>query len=431
MHAPRRPSHPRSRLAHAARFALLLGPVLASVPLPARAQAAQHFSLADALRAMRATHPALAVAAYAIESAKADQVSARLWNNPSASVSYTPGVRASSYDRAGYISYGVTQFLELSNAPGARARAARLLGAAAQAERQAVLAGLALDVESALIALTAAERKLILIERALGLIEQAASVVEKRVQAGASPRYDQTRMSVTSAGAHADLDEARAEHARAWAELRATVGPGAEQLHGSPEYPLETPLSLPDAAALLAVLEQQRPDLAAARQRAAAAEAQIGVARRSVWSGVGLSALGGFGAAPRQIDVGVGLSTALPLVDRGQGAIPAAESRAHQAQAYLAAVLVPATQRIAGMREEVLARNLAVESYTQRAQATGDEMLQEAQAGYLAGRFSVLELADAYSAWRESRLRELDLAAAARQAEIELGRQVGKPLREL
>jgi outer membrane protein TolC len=58
-------------------------------------------------------------------------------------------------------------------------------------------------------------------------------------------------------------------------------------------------------------------------------------------------------------------------------------------------------------------------------------MLQEAQAGYLAGRFSVLELADAYGAWRESRLRALDLAAAARQAEIELGRQVGKSLREL
>jgi outer membrane protein TolC len=58
-------------------------------------------------------------------------------------------------------------------------------------------------------------------------------------------------------------------------------------------------------------------------------------------------------------------------------------------------------------------------------------MLQEAQAGYLAGRFSVLELADAYGAWRESRLRAVDLATTARQTEVELGRTIGKSLREL
>jgi hypothetical protein len=52
-------------------------------------------------------------------------------------------------------------------------------------------------------------------------------------------------------------------------------------------------------------------------------------------------------------------------------------------------------------------------------------MLVEAQAGYLAGRFSVLELADAYGAWRDARLRALELAAATRQAEIDLSRVVG------
>ena len=34
----------------------------------------------------------------------------------------------------------------------------------------------------------------------------------------------------------------------------------------------------------------------------------------------------------------------------------------------------------------------------------------------LAGRFSVLELADAYGAWRESRLRAVDLASGIRPA---------------
>ncbi|MET0284043.1 MAG: hypothetical protein ABW352_06220 [Polyangiales bacterium] len=48
-----------------------------------------------------------------------------------------------------------------------------------------------------------------------------------------------------------------------------------------------------------------------------------------------------------------------------------------------------------------------------------------ALAAYLAGRFSVLELADAYGAWRDARLRAVELAAAARQSEIDLAQAVG------
>lgn len=396
----------------------------------AHAQDGAHFGLSDALRAMRAEHPALTAAALDVEAAKADAREAGLWSNPVANVAYTPGVRASSYDRAGYISYGLTQFMELSNVPGARRRAAERLIAASEADRRGLRVQMSFDVEAALIDLVGAERKEALIARALELLHGAADVVEKRFKAGASPRYDTTRMGVTVATAHADLDAARADEARAWAELAAAVGPGMRTLQGTPEYPLETALALPDAGALLQLAERERPDLEAARQRKAAAEAQLSAAKRGVWSGVGLSALGGFGAAPRQIDVGVGLSSSLPVIDRGQGSIPAAEARARQAEAYRAAVLAPAAQRIAGRRREVDARQRALEDYTQRADVASDEMLAEAQAGYLAGRFSVLELADAYAAWRESRLRALDLAAAARHAEVELGREVGVLWRE-
>jgi cobalt-zinc-cadmium efflux system outer membrane protein len=395
----------------------------------ARAQQADGFTLQDALRVMRAEHPALRVAELTVEAAEADVIDARLWTNPSASFSYTPGVRASSYDRAGYMAYGITQFLELSNAPGARKLAAQRTVAASQADKRALGLVLAFDVEAALVDLVNAERKVALVERALALLTEAAAIVDKRFKAGASPRYDTTRMGVTLATAHADHDTARADMAHAWAMLSAAVGPGMTRLHGSPSYPLDAPLRLPDVDGLLSLLEQKRPDLQAARQRQSAAEAQITSAKRSVWSGVGLSALGGFGAAPHQIDVGVGLSAAIPVIDRGQGSVRAAEKRALQAQAYQAAVRMPAAARISGLRQEVEARQRALEDYTKRAEVAGDEMLQEAQAGYLAGRFSVLELADAYSAWRDSRLRALDLAAAARHAEIDLGREVGVSLR--
>jgi len=239
------------------------------------------FGLAEALRAMRAEHPALTAAALAVEAAKADVRDAALWNNPMASIAYTPGVRASSYDRAGYLNYGLTQFMELSNVPGARKRSAQRLVAASAADQRALLVQMSLDVEEALIDLVTAEHKEALIKRALELLNGAAGVVEKRFQAGASPRYDTTRIGVTIATAHADHDTALADEAHAWAELAAAVGPGMRRLQGTPAYPLETALSLPDASALLALAERERPDLEAARQRKAAADAQVSAAKRA------------------------------------------------------------------------------------------------------------------------------------------------------
>jgi cobalt-zinc-cadmium efflux system outer membrane protein len=413
------------------RFGFALCCLLQCALLPsARAEPAQ-FSLAEALRAMRAQHPLLKNVELAVSAAKAEQTVAKLWTNPSLSGAYTAGLRHSSYDGVGYVNYGLTQFLELSNAPGARRRAAGRLISAARADLAATDVQLSLDVEAAIIAVVLAQRKVTLIENALGLLEQAADIVDKRVLAGASPRYDHARIAVTTAIAHSDLGQATADQQRAWAELRAAVGPGMQQLQGTPSYVLEENPPLPEPAQLVAILARHRPDVEAARQRAAAAEANVSVAKRSVFQGVSLSALGGFGAAPGQLDVGVGLAIPVPVIDRGQGAIPAAEAHARQALAYRDAVLIPASARITGMHGEIVARRAALAEYTQRAVASGDEMLREAQAGYLAGRFSVLELADAYTAWRDSRLRALDLAASARNAEIDLGRELGRPLREL
>lgn len=397
---------------------------------PKPAPTGPHFTLTDALRVMRAEHPRIVAANHGIEAAKADARAARLWTNPTGSVQYTPAVKNNSYDRAGYVGYGITQFIELSNVPKARGQVAQLGVVASEADRKALVLSLSLAVESALIDVVAAERRVQIIEHALELLEEAAGVVEKRFSAGAAPRYDKTRIGVTMATAYSDLDEARAIRHRAWAELAAAVGPGMGALRGAPEFPLDTVLKVPEAPALQDLLERQRPDLLAAQERYRAAQAQVSAARRNIFPGVGVSALGGFGQSPGQVDVGVGLTLALPVVDRGQAAIPAAQRRVLQAEADRAALLQPAKQRVAGIRDEVMARQRAMEDFSERATVSGDEMLEEAQAGYLAGRFSVLELADAYSAWRESQLRAVDLAAAARQAEVDLEREVGSMLRQ-
>jgi cobalt-zinc-cadmium efflux system outer membrane protein len=61
-------------------------------------------------------------------------------------------------------------------------------------------------------------------------------------------------------------------------------------------------------------------------------------------------------------------------------------------------------------------------------QAQGRQLEQIARAAYQEGEIGILELLDAYRVSLQSRLRSLDLASAARQAEIELERVVGEPV---
>jgi cobalt-zinc-cadmium efflux system outer membrane protein len=384
-----------------------------------------HYSLDDALRVMKAQHPVLLAAQHAIDAARGDRRATSLWQNPVLGAQYYKSVKDNSYDRAGYTTYGVSQFIELSNAPAARARAANLTVWATRADYGSLVIELSMDVQAALIDVVSAQRKVVMVEQALSLLDHAEKIVDQRVAAGATARYDSTRIAVSTAVAHADYTSLLADLARARGELSAAIGPGNAALHGEPDYPLELAPSLPTAEQLVELLLTKRPDLAAARQRAAAAAQSVEATRRTVWSGLTLSALGGFGNSQGQVDVGVGVAVPLPVVDHGQGMVPAAEARARQAQAQVDALLVPARNRLYGMHAEVLTRRRAYDEYVGRAVASGDEMLKEAQAGYLSGRFSVLELVDAYVSWRDSRLRAVDLAAAARNAEVDLSRTLG------
>jgi hypothetical protein len=87
-----------------------------------RENSTQRFSLAQALRLMRSSHPALRSQEESIAAVEGDVDASSLWTNPQFEGGYLKGVRKSSYDPFGYAYYGITQFLELSNVPGTRRR---------------------------------------------------------------------------------------------------------------------------------------------------------------------------------------------------------------------------------------------------------------------------------------------------------------------
>jgi outer membrane protein TolC len=184
--------------------------MLGTPALPALAQS-DGYTLDQAVAAMRSAHPMVQAARASVDAALGDAVDAGLWTNPVLSGTWTQAIANSSYGRAGYTTFAIGQFLELSNAPGARRRAANLEVAASRSDLDAVVAQLALDLESAMIERTAAVESVRVLERIGAGLRDAQRIIETRVQAGASPRYDAARIAISLALVDADLASARAD----------------------------------------------------------------------------------------------------------------------------------------------------------------------------------------------------------------------------
>jgi cobalt-zinc-cadmium efflux system outer membrane protein len=290
-------------------FPVLVSALASATPTPAEAQ---ELTLDRALAVMRREHPLLRAAEAELDAADADAVDAGLWTNPVLDASYNPGVVQSSYDPAGYFAWGITQFFEVADTPGARARVARLREDATRSDRDALARELEIEVEAGFVRACDAEARRALWQMRLEQLRTVDSIVEARVDAGAAPRYDLERFSIVLRSAEAALARADAELAAVRGELRATIGPGARTLAGPPVCDgLDAP-PLPTREALEGALVE-RPDLVAAR---ASCSRRCRDFRRVAVGDAGLRA-----AARRQFRCGAGAGR--PLRRRGASAASA------------------------------------------------------------------------------------------------------------
>ena len=382
------------------------------------------FSVAQAVDAMRRGHLLLQAAKANERAAAADVVGAGLWTNPVADATYARSVANAQNDPAGSYGIGITQFLETSGAPDARRSAAKLTEKAVASDSELTVRSLAFDVETACVALAAAAMTVQLYADANAELDRANQIVTSRVRGGAAPQYDASRIAVAVAQARAAFADAHADLSAARGDFDVAVGPEAKQLPGLPDidlFDIATPAALPS---LLDETERLRPDIAGARQRAQAAQAQVTVARRSVMPGFSLRAGVYFGTTPGEFGGELGVGVPLPVIDHGQGAVSAALARSEVATASADAVALQATQRVRALYEETQRRRENVRLYEETGVTQSHGMVQEAEAGYRAGKLSVLELVDAYVAKRDAKLRAIQLASDARLAEVRLRRAV-------
>lgn len=389
--------------------ACLLAPLLAALPAIAHADP---LTFDAALRQAQIYAPSLKAKALGVDAARSARGAAGALPDPkldagidsfpiSGPLALKPG-----RDDFTWVKVGVSQDIpNLAKRHAEQARADADIGAAT-AGSAVEARNVEVDAALAWINLAYAERRLAVLDDVLHGLDQVVKTTTKGVASGAS-RPAQT---LTGEQAVATLRDKRAELVSQMARAKATL----TRWTGDPEPEIAGPV--PDLAVEPATLRaglDGHPTirLIDAQQRQADADVHVADAGRRSDFGVNLAYQR---RDPRFGDyVSAGVTVSLPFFTRGRqnAEIGAAEAKAGQ----IAAERQAARRALAADLEADLADHAMHHEQWMRARDTlqplAEQRVKLETASYAAGRASLTDMADAYSALADARLTTLDREA--------------------
>jgi outer membrane protein, heavy metal efflux system len=385
-------------------------------------------ALADAIGAALLRNPELRSAGFAARAAQSQLQQAGLRPNPELAVEIE-NFGGSGALRGGdslETTLSLSQVIELGDKRRRRVEAASFGRDDALLEREAKALDVLAEVTRRFIAVAAQQERLALARRALALSEQTLRAIEIRVAAARVPVAEQSRAAI--ALSRARLEEQHATHGLASARqhLAATWG-STEPRFGDVRAEL---FELPAAAnfeGLLAGLKTN-PDFLrfANAERLHTAELRLAQAqaRSDLTVGAGVRRFEETG------DTGLVLnfSMPLPLANRNQGAIGAAQWRREQVQSDQQAAFVNAHAALFDLYQELQHARYATTSLRGQLIAQAENALAQTRYGYERGRFSYLELADAQRELLELQSAAIEAAANYHLLYAEIERLTHAPL---
>jgi cobalt-zinc-cadmium efflux system outer membrane protein len=360
-----------------------------------------------------------------IGEARFDVVTSELWPNPQLGISgsivtvgrdHPPGPL---YNWAPQLSVPLPIFGQIS----ARKREALAALHVAEVNVAAALWSRAADLEQALVERAFADAEVLEIQRNQRELMRIDTIVQARAAAGANPRYDVLRVSTTAATFRAALAAAIAKRDKGDAEIVALMAaPEVTQLAITRAglAPFRGP---ENAAQLVALALQRRPDLLLAQRGVTAAQATASRYRseNTPIPSLQLGALvshSAFSVSPQ-----AGLAITLPLFDRNQGLIGRAQADAAGQTATAEGLQARIRAEVNGDFQVRADARAALEEFRSGGLNATAELLQRAEVSYQAGGdFSILDLLDAYRAVWEARAQELELERTFADAEADLER---------
>lgn len=406
---------------------------------PVTAQEREGWTLARLLEHARANEPSIRAARLEVQAMEAEAKQASLWANPRLDVEYRhePG----GMDRQTMATAELPLDLFRRGPRVAAAKASVAVASALAEERERMLL---LDVHMAYSRYLGAARRLAVLDRLLAQARNTLSLLESRVAAGAIPRLERDQASIEVTRIDASRAAVAGARDMALAELRRSIGLPA----GTPVTVSDTlDTAIPWAEIDVALLGTAHMTAVTDRAdvRAAAAQVVVETTRRDQAKSEGkfdLSVYGGYmrmrsgfpqmGLAPDGSPVPIegtfhnvvaGAMIDLPLFNRNQGAIAAAQIRTASAQQQVEARKLAVAAEIEGARARLRAAVAAARTFTTQSRDIARQNVDVVREAHALGRHTLLEVVmeqqrylEVEMAYTEALMEVLDAHAAWQSA---------------
>ena len=418
-----------------ARLLACLIAVSAASLAPFSAQAAGDLSLSEALARALRDSPELRPFSYQRRAAEAEKLQAGLHPNPE--LGATLENFAGTGDVRGVKSLETTltlsQLIELGGKRDRRADAAAAALGGVAADYDVARLDVLSETARRYVDAAEAQAQLDLAKQSIDLARQSGEAVEKRIRAGAASTAERNRARIALLRAQLDAQRTEGELDARRVALAAMWGQGAPDFStlSGDLYDIPPLAGFSEFAGRL----ETSPDLAkfAAERRLREAEVKLAQAEAvpDLTIGAGVRRLnpgaevGGTGA-----DYGLvaSLELPLPVFNRNQGKIAAAQERLGQTEAERDAALLRTRSVLYGLYQAAAQARRQAEALRGEALQQAEQALTLTQRGFANGRFSFLELADAQHQVLELRGQAISASADARRVDAEIERLTAQPI---
>lgn len=394
--------------------------------LAAQTQRASNLSLPQALQRAASASPRLTAADRTIGMSEGRREQANVLPNPTLSFgvdNFAPG--GSVPGQPVETTLVLSQLIELGGKRDARVAAALGDYDAVRLERDATRLELFSEVTIAFVGALAAQRRIAVLDRQIAALERLVPLMQRRVDAGASSPAEVTRVQTAVGFTRLERERSRLTLTLARRELAVLMSldaPDFASVSGdfgrlSRPAPFDNVVKAiednPQLMRWTAVRARRDAELISARLKAVPdVTASVGWRR--------------YGDTPENA-LRLGISMPIPVLDRNRGGIREAQEAAQKTEAErainrqtLLAVVGKAHESATGALQQIdLLRRVILPA----ARST----LSTIEAGYDQGRFTVLEILDAYQRVADAELMEHDALASLHISLATIEGLIGRP----
>lgn len=402
-----------------------------SIAEPPNISADSTLALSDALALALLHNLDLRAFAWEVRAREAHMLQAGLPPNPEIGgevENFNGSGSLGSFDAA-EVTFGLSQLVELGGDRQRRKQVAAGERNLAGWNYETVRLDVLTETTQAFAAVLAAQERLNLSDTLREQAEQFYETVLARVDAGKVSALEERRALVVLSKARIEHQKASRDLTRARMRLSSTWGAEEPQITNV-EGALEAVAEVPDYDVLVGFIERN-PDVARWRDEMALRRADVALEKAARIPdpilGIGTRRLRDLGANA----LTAGISIPLPIFNRNQGAIKAAEYRIQVAEETRRATLVLTHQLLIDAYQRLLTAEDEVTALRDEVLPSARESSTATREGYREGKFDLLTVLDAQRTFFEATNQYIDALETYHLTRAEVERLLGTPLSEL